>query len=112
MLRRTLLRSVAAAIATVPIGKSATASADEIPGVTATEIKIGNTAPYTGPLASVNHMPDADVSDGGHAIGYGLSLMLMQVLKQCGDDFSRENIMKQAAICTTSKCPYCCRASR
>ena len=43
MLRRTLLRIVAAAIATVPIVKSATVAADHIPGVTATEIKIGNT---------------------------------------------------------------------
>ena len=28
---------------------------------------------------------------------YGVSLTMLQVLKQCGGDFSRENVMKQAA---------------
>ncbi len=42
-------------------------------------------------------MPDADVSDSNYTFSYGVSQTLMQVLKQCGDDFSRENIMKQAA---------------
>jgi branched-chain amino acid transport system substrate-binding protein len=43
------------------------------------------------------HMPEADISDNNYSYGYATSLTLMQVLKQCGDDFSRENIMKQAA---------------
>ena len=29
--------------------------------------------------------------------GYGAAQGLVQVLKQCGDDLTRENIMKQAA---------------
>ena len=29
--------------------------------------------------------------------GYGVSQGIVQVLKQCGDDLTRENIMKQAA---------------
>jgi len=29
--------------------------------------------------------------------GFGVTYTLWQVLKQCGTDFSRENIMKQAA---------------
>ena len=30
-------------------------------------------------------------------VGYGVAQTLVQVLKQCGDDLTRENIMKQAA---------------
>ncbi len=43
------------------------------------------------------YMPDADLTDGGTVFGYGVALGLWQVLKQCGTDFSRANIMKQAA---------------
>jgi branched-chain amino acid transport system substrate-binding protein len=43
------------------------------------------------------YMPDADPADGGPVFGYGVTYSLWQVLKQCGTDFSRENIMKQAA---------------
>lgn len=43
------------------------------------------------------YLPDADLSDAFYVGGYGVSLALMQVLKQCGNDFSRENIMSQAA---------------
>ena len=42
-------------------------------------------------------MPGADQSDNNYLYGYSVVLTLMQVLKQCGDDLSRENIMKQAA---------------
>jgi len=43
------------------------------------------------------YMPGADLTDGGTVFGYGVSYSLWQVLKQCGTDFSRANIMKQAA---------------
>jgi branched-chain amino acid transport system substrate-binding protein len=43
------------------------------------------------------YMPDADVSDQGTVFGYGVTMTLWQVLKQCGTDFTRANIMKQAA---------------
>lgn len=43
------------------------------------------------------YMPGADLTDGNHVFGYGASVCLMQVLKQCGNDLSRVNIMKQAA---------------
>jgi branched-chain amino acid transport system substrate-binding protein len=43
------------------------------------------------------YMPGADLTDGGTVFGYGVSYTLWQVLKQCGTDFSRANIMKQAA---------------
>jgi branched-chain amino acid transport system substrate-binding protein len=37
------------------------------------------------------------LSDSYYQNGYQFSMTLVQVLKQCGDDLSRENIMKQAA---------------
>jgi branched-chain amino acid transport system substrate-binding protein len=43
------------------------------------------------------YMPDADLTDAGPVFGYGVTFSLHQVLKQCGTDFSRANIMKQAA---------------
>ena len=43
------------------------------------------------------YMPGADVTDGNHVFGYGVSITMVQVLKQCGNDLSRANIMKQAA---------------
>ena len=30
-------------------------------------------------------------------VGYGVAQTLVQVLKQCGDNLTRENVMKQAA---------------
>jgi branched-chain amino acid transport system substrate-binding protein len=41
--------------------------------------------------------PDANKLDGSVVYGYGAAQTLVQVLKQCGDDLTRENIMKQAA---------------
>src|SRR3954470_510069 len=40
--------------------------------------------------------PGADTTDAATAFAYGISLTMLQVLKQCGDDFSRENVMRQA----------------
>jgi branched-chain amino acid transport system substrate-binding protein len=42
------------------------------------------------------YIPDGDTTDGGYVFSYGVCTTLVQMLKQCGDDFSRENIMKQA----------------
>ncbi len=41
--------------------------------------------------------PSAEPIDVNAVYGYGLAHVMVQVLKQCGKDFSRENIMKQAA---------------
>ena len=41
--------------------------------------------------------PDANKLDGSVVYGYGAAQTLVQVLKQCGDDLTRENVMKQAA---------------
>ena len=43
------------------------------------------------------YLPGADQTDGGYISAYGLCDTMMIVLKQCGDDFSRVNIMKQVA---------------
>jgi len=43
------------------------------------------------------YMPGADFTDGNYVFAYGVSKTMLQVLKQCGGDFRRENIMKQAA---------------
>jgi branched-chain amino acid transport system substrate-binding protein len=43
------------------------------------------------------HFPDGDQNDASNVYGYGVAMTLAQVLKQCGDDVSRENVMKQAA---------------
>jgi branched-chain amino acid transport system substrate-binding protein len=42
------------------------------------------------------YLPSADISDGLYVWGYGASYLLWKVLQQCDDDFSRENVMKQA----------------
>jgi ABC-type branched-subunit amino acid transport system substrate-binding protein len=41
--------------------------------------------------------PKADPADGFVAAGYSSPMILVQVLKQCGNDLSRENIIRQAA---------------
>jgi branched-chain amino acid transport system substrate-binding protein len=41
--------------------------------------------------------PDGNLGDSFNVYGYSVAQTLVQVLKQCGDDLSRENIMKQAA---------------
>ncbi len=41
--------------------------------------------------------PEGDKLDGGTAVGYSVAQTLAQVLKQCGDDLTRANVMKQAA---------------
>src|SRR5580658_1562325 len=40
--------------------------------------------------------PSGDLTDAATVFAYGISLTMLQVLKQCGDDFSRANVMKQA----------------
>jgi hypothetical protein len=42
------------------------------------------------------YLPGADVSDVNYITGYNQGGILEQLLKQCGDDLSRENINKQA----------------
>ncbi|HET9627016.1 MAG TPA: ABC transporter substrate-binding protein [Kofleriaceae bacterium] len=46
------------------------------------------------------YAPELDPSDTNAVYGYGVSMTLAKVLTQCGNDLSRENIMKQAANLT------------
>jgi len=43
------------------------------------------------------YYPKGNVADSFNVYGYSAAQTLVQVLTQCGDDLSRENIMKQAA---------------
>ena len=43
------------------------------------------------------NMPGADINDSLTVAGYSFAQTLEQVLRQCGDNLTRENIMKQAA---------------
>jgi branched-chain amino acid transport system substrate-binding protein len=42
------------------------------------------------------YMRDADASDQNYVNSFNSGMVLVQALKQCGDDLSRENILKQA----------------
>jgi branched-chain amino acid transport system substrate-binding protein len=43
------------------------------------------------------YYPDGGLSDNFNVYGYSAAQTLVQVLKQCGDDLTRENVMRQAA---------------
>lgn len=43
------------------------------------------------------YLPDADLTDANSVYGYTAARAMEQVLRQCGEDASRENIMRQAA---------------
>jgi branched-chain amino acid transport system substrate-binding protein len=43
------------------------------------------------------YYPDGDLTDQLNVWGYMTAQVMVQILKQCGDDLTRENVMKQAA---------------
>ena len=43
------------------------------------------------------YYPDGDIADRSAIYGYTVAQALVQILKQCGDNLTRENVMKQAA---------------
>ncbi len=43
------------------------------------------------------YIPDGNLADGGYVAAYGSVHTMLQTLQQCGNDLSRENIMRQAA---------------
>ena len=49
---------------------------------------------WRGFMAKYN--PSGDITDAATVFAYGISMTMMQVLKQCNGDFSRANVMKQA----------------
>jgi ABC-type branched-subunit amino acid transport system substrate-binding protein len=42
------------------------------------------------------YLPGADISNTSYLTGYQQGILLEQILKQCGEDLSRENILRQA----------------
>jgi branched-chain amino acid transport system substrate-binding protein len=42
-------------------------------------------------------LPDANAADRLNVVGYSIGQTMLQVLEQCGNDLTRENVMKQAA---------------
>lgn len=43
------------------------------------------------------YLPDADPMDGNSAYGMAVAQLTAQLIRQCGDNLTRENVMKQAA---------------
>lgn len=43
------------------------------------------------------YYPDGNLADISNVVGYTVSQTMVQVLKQCGNNLTRENVMKQAA---------------
>jgi len=43
------------------------------------------------------YYPEADLTDANVVLGYSRAATMVQILTQCGDDLSRENIIRQAA---------------
>ncbi|MCW5751617.1 MAG: ABC transporter substrate-binding protein [Alphaproteobacteria bacterium] len=43
------------------------------------------------------YYPEGDLANSFNVYGYAVTQTLVQVLKQCGDDLTRENVMRQAA---------------
>jgi branched-chain amino acid transport system substrate-binding protein len=43
------------------------------------------------------YYPEGNLEDQSNAYGYNVAILMVHTLKQCGNDLSRENIMKQAA---------------
>jgi branched-chain amino acid transport system substrate-binding protein len=43
------------------------------------------------------YLPSSDPNDTSMVTGYNSAMILAQVLKQCGDDLSRDNVLRQAA---------------
>jgi branched-chain amino acid transport system substrate-binding protein len=51
------------------------------------------------------YMPQADKKSAFHVYGYAVSATLAEVLKKCGDDLTRANVMKQAASLKNLEAP-------
>jgi branched-chain amino acid transport system substrate-binding protein len=43
------------------------------------------------------YLPDADKTDGSTLYAFGVAQTLVHTIKKCGDDLTRENLMRQAA---------------
>jgi branched-chain amino acid transport system substrate-binding protein len=43
------------------------------------------------------NMPDANLGEGNYVYAYAVSTLMLDTLKKCGDNLTRENLMKQVA---------------
>ena len=50
-------------------------------------------------------MPGANKADANHVFGYAVSCLMHETLKKCGDELTRDNVMKQAANFQKFKLP-------
>jgi branched-chain amino acid transport system substrate-binding protein len=50
-------------------------------------------------------MPGGNKADANHVFGYAVSILMHETLKKCGDDLTRDNVMKQAANFQQYKLP-------
>jgi len=53
------------------------------------------------------YLPGANQDDGGYVFGYAVSFLLEETLKKCGDNLTRENVMRQAANHQKLRDPMC-----
>lgn len=51
------------------------------------------------------YFPEGDRGDIGAVYGYGLATTMAQAIRQCGDDLTRENLMRQATNLKNFKVP-------
>ena len=58
------------------------------------------------------YYPEGALDDQSNGYGYNVAILMTHVLKQCGNDLSRENIMRRPRTSRTSSCRCCCPASR
>ena len=81
-----------------------TAGAEKGVGVITSDFRKDHTDPAWADDAGMNewrafmrqYVPDGDLADNNYTLAYGFGLTMLQTLKQCGNDFSRENVMRQA----------------
>ena len=50
-------------------------------------------------------MPGASLQDASNVFAYSVSSLMHETLKKCGDDLTRENVMRQAANLQKFKLP-------
>ena len=43
------------------------------------------------------HYPEGDVTDAGNVFGHGIAATMVQALRQCGRDLTRERLIQEAA---------------
>jgi branched-chain amino acid transport system substrate-binding protein len=72
--------------------------------ITATSMKEANDPRYADDPGVKEYLdfmkqynPEGDIANGQNAYGFLAAQVLQKVLEQCGDDLSRDNVMKQAA---------------